>query len=54
MAPGRGYAPGMDPDHDIEHDTDDPEVPSDLLDLGVDLDLAGVDPAEFGALFGEG
>lgn len=30
----------------------DPEVPADLLNLGIDLDLAGVTPDEFAELFG--
>jgi hypothetical protein len=43
-----------DPDEEDVDGIEDPEVPADLLNLSIDLDLAGVDPAEFGALFEEG
>lgn len=36
-----------------EEETEDPEVPADLLELGIALDLARVTPEEFAALYGE-
>ena len=39
------------PGIDVEEEGD-PEVPADLLNLGIDLDLAGVTPDEFAELFG--
>ena len=39
-------------DEEIEAETGDPSVPTDLLDLYVQLEEEGVTPQEFGEVFG--